>query len=61
MFNISSSLNLNYRVVRALVLAAPHLKYSGESGKLFDLVEARNDVTAYLKLTDAVLREVCCE
>ncbi|EYC11617.1 hypothetical protein Y032_0050g2006 [Ancylostoma ceylanicum] len=46
-------------VVKAMTLADKHLSYMGDDGVSYNLSEVTHNLEAYLKTTDAVLRDVC--
>ncbi|EYC11615.1 hypothetical protein Y032_0050g2006 [Ancylostoma ceylanicum] len=42
-----------------MTLADKHLSYMGDDGVSYNLSEVTHNLEAYLKTTDAVLRDVC--
>ncbi|CAJ0605873.1 unnamed protein product [Cylicocyclus nassatus] len=45
-------------VVKAMILSDEHIKYMGDDGKEYNLSKVTQNLEAYLKTTDAVLREI---
>ena len=41
-------------MVKAMALAAPHLKFPGDDGQTYDLANVYKNVTAYIRTDDSI-------